>query len=645
MKKFFKLLTVCFVICTIFTQAAFAASLTLTGTADTNTKGVTILVLRKGTDGKNFSENDIVYINQSKINSDGSFSLTLPFLEKDDYDFFSNTKFGITEDTTGLLDVAYVSSNGSDANDGTIDNPFATMSKAYNMLKKGGKIVIKDNAAFVPATKAVTIEGSTSSAQITLGSEVSLGNVHTFKNITLSGTSTIYANGYSLTVEESVITTDRLSVYGGKKNGDLTGNTSLTLLGGKYNDIYGGGYAGKVTGNTTIILGGNANAGEGIDDDNTSTLSPCMVYGGGNNGAVTGKTEIILQGNAVAKYIVGAGTGTNGTAKDTNINIEGGKVMNVYGGSRTTVLPEGTQTHVKLTGGIAEAIFGGCEAVSLTGDTFVQLLGGQVTRRVYSGCYNDVSFGMSGLSIVATWKNSNHVTGTTNLIIGPDVKLNTKTGLSSDNSINVGVFAGSRMESQSDDEQNTILYINGAASSHSTYIGEKSTYMIVALNKYLKSWEDYTIKASKNGKVYATNKAGVLDAYANSGYVLSYGGKEYESTTVTVSAGTHELNFIEKDFLINSVTAGEPSDAGLTGSANIFANNRAGKEEPRMIVAIYDENNALISTDTQYVTKSNANQSFNLTAKLEKGETYIVKAMIWDKNHNPLTTSYVLTLK
>ncbi len=645
MKKIVKLLTVCFVLCTMLTHIACAASLTVSGIADKEAKGITILVLDKGTNATSFEGDDIVYINQANIASDGSFKITLPFLDKEYYDFYSNMDITITEDTTGMLDTAYVASSGSDSNDGTSEKPFATLSKAYTMLNKGGKIVVKDTAVYQGASKPVLIEGEGTSANITLPTEISLQSDLRLTNITLSGASTIYANGHNFIAESSVSSTDRISVYGGCKSTDLVGDTYLTLLGGKYNNIYGGGYAGKVSGNTNIILGGNANAGEGIDDDNTSTLSPCMVYGGGENGSVGGKTNITLKGNAVAKYIVGAGTGTNGTASDTNITIEGGKVMNVYAGSRNTVLPAGTQTHVTITGGTAEAIFGGCESVSLTGHTFVNLLGGQVTRRVFSGCYNNVSFGMSGLSIAATWSSSNHVTGTTNLVIGPNVKLNTKDGLSSDNSINVGVFSGSRMESQNDDEQNSLIFIDDSYSTHSKYIGEKSTYIVVSLSKYLKSFEDYTIKSSGKGTLTPTTTAGKLYAQpVSNAYVVSCGGKETGEGYVTVATGTSEVNFLEKNFYINSVTANPVTESGVSGSANIFASNREGKKEPRAIVALYD-GTELISTNSQYVTSSNNNHTFTINTKLEKGKTYTIKAMIWDKDHNPLTKSYVISVK
>ena len=296
------------------------------------------------------------------------------------------------------------------------------------------------------------------------------------------GASTIYANGYKFETSESITSIDRLNVYGGKKSAGNGGDTNVILLGGLYQNIYGGGNGGMINGNTNVVLGGNANAGDGINDG-ASNISPCMVYGGGENGTVSGKTNVTLKGNAVAKYLVGAGTGTNGTAKDTNIFIEGGKVMNVYAGSRSVTLPSGTVTHITMTGGLAEALFGGCEGVALTGHTYINLLGGEVSRRVYTGCYNDAKEGIGFFEIKLTYQSDRYVTGTTTLAISPNAKVNTKTGLSGTNILNVGVFSGSRTANQHDAEQNTIIFLDGCYSAFKNKIGEKGGIA----TKYLKS--------------------------------------------------------------------------------------------------------------------------------------------------------------
>ena len=65
--------------------------------------------------------------------------------------------------------------------------------------------------------------------------------------------------------------------------------------------------------------------------------------------------------------------------------------MNVYGGTvdKTTVY-EG-DTYINMSGGSVEGIFGGSMSQTMTGNTRIAVSGGQVTRRIYGGCYNDWS--------------------------------------------------------------------------------------------------------------------------------------------------------------------------------------------------------------------------------------------------------------
>lgn len=640
MKKY-RIISAILIVCNFFTQAVSAATLTMTGTADRDALGVTVLVMDKGANVADANVYNVVYVDQTNIDADGKFAITIPLVDTEDYDFHSNMEYDLFEDSGDMLDVVYVSAEGSDYGNGSSEYPLATLSKAYDKVAENGKIIIKDSATYTASSKKVIIAGETSSATLVLGSEIELQGELTLSNITLPDATTIYACGHAFKIESTVSTTNRLSVFGGSKLKDISGDTNITLLGGKYNNVFGGGYKGKVLGNTNVVLGGNANSGDGVDGSNKGTLSPCMAFGGGNNGAVTGKTNITLKDNAVTKYLVGAGYNENGTAAETNVFIEGGKVMNVYAASRNTVLPDGTKSHVTITGGSAENIYGGCESVSMTGHTFVNLLGGQVTRRVYSGCYNGVDIGLSG----ATWADSRHVTGTTNILIGPDVLLNTKDGLSAEDSVNVGVFAGSRMETQLDEEQNTIIYLDGCYSTHNQYIGEKSKYLgFISLSTYLKSFEDYVVKSTDKGTVKATTTAGTIYVAPDRGYVASVGGNEYENENVTIPVGTTGVSFIEKAFFINSLTAGDVTETGINGSADIFANNRTSEEEPKLYIALYD-GNLLVHMHVQPVTESDDNITFEINRKLENGKTYTVKAMIWDKNIKPLTASYEIKVK
>ncbi|MBQ7901893.1 MAG: hypothetical protein IJ365_08045, partial [Clostridia bacterium] len=482
------------------TATASANGIKLYGIADTNAMALTVLVTEKGASTSNLDANQILYINQYAISNDGSFVLTLPVLNTE-YDIYSNAlSFGETKPEA--IDVYVDPANGSDTNKGTsADKAFKTLSKAYSFAGFDKNIVLLGDTTFADAgsayTENITITGNTGSETLTLPTSISLkGNLTISKvNLNVTAASTLYANGHTFKVNSDVTATRpstntvRLTVYGGTNGTAYTGNTDITLLAGYYTNVFGGCNNAALTGNTGVVLGGTANAGDSIDDNDSSTISPCYVYGGGNNGAVSGETNVTFRDNAVSKYVVGAGYNTGGTVSVANVYINGGKVMNVYG-SRTAA-SNGCIHNITMTGGLAEAIFCGCEGNYMTGSTFVNLLGGEVTRRVYTGCYNNTN--------LLTWDSNYYVTGTTYLTIAPGIQLCTKNGLSGSNQTNMGVFAGSHTKSEHSDEINTIIYLDGCYDDYKDEITSGYTF---------RSYETYTLAASAGGSVTGTTTGG-----------------------------------------------------------------------------------------------------------------------------------------
>ena len=527
----------------------------------------------------------------------------------------------------------YVSSSGSNSNTGVIaSSPLASITEACKKDSKDKTIILLDNVTYSDAASAyscnVTIKGNSSGVTLSLPSTVNLKGNLKLENVTLSGTSVIYANGYNLEIAESVTcasTSNRLTVYGGTNGSSYTGNTNITLYGGHYSNIFGGSNGASLTGNTNVIVGGNVNSGDGIDDD-ASNISPCYIYGGGNNGSVSGKTNVTLTGNAVTKYLVGAGKNTGGLATDTNIFIEGGKVMNVYGGSHNAPL-NNCNTHIIMTGGLAEAIFGGCENTSMTGNTFVTLLSGDVSRRVYTGCYNNV--GRSGLS--ASWSSEYYVTGTTTLVIGPDMLLNTKNGLSSDNQNNMGVFSGSRIKSgKNTNEYNTIIYLDGCYHSQKSKIGEKS---LAGSILGLKSSEKYTVNAASGGIVEGTATAGVVKVTpADNRYTL-VGSAKSTGGNVSISTGTTSITFPE-DFALGNISASSGENGIVTASLSITAENMYGAKNPTVYCSLYEGSKLVEITIFPAVTKS-----ATITFTTPVSGDYYVKAFILDETSAPVCQS------
>lgn len=601
-----------------------AAKIIMNGTTE-NALGVTVLIADKTADVNNLKSNEIFWIDQQNVDSNGNFSIILPAYDSSVYNMYTNAQNKVYGEAKSKT--VYVSSNGTGTGE-SADAP-TTMDKAVSNIEMIKEIILTDNVAYEASNLPgdVTIKGvdkgDDEKVELTLASTVALSDSLKLDNLILKEVTLIYANGYSFEITDTVTSTNRLTVYGGAYN-KAVASTDLKLCGGKYQNIYGGGNGGAVTGDTNVIVGGNVNDGDSIDD-NSPSKSPCYVYGGGYNAPVNGKTNVTLDGNAVALYLVGAGAATNGTAKDTNIFIKGGQAMNVYAGSTNVALPSGVNTHVTITGGMVEAIFGGCESVAMTGNTYVNLLGGEVTRRVYTGCYNKWEI---------VWKSDNYVSGTTTLTLTPamEYKLSTGKGLSDDNKSNLGVFAGSRAEGNHSDEYNTIIYLDDCYDKLKDEVAATSGFLTV-----FKSHTDYVVKASKGGKVYGTATGGQVKIVPDTGKVakIDSDDKAYFANDNATITGTRTVTFED------AITAGVTT-TGVSGEANIREN-----ENGNLVAAVYDSTGKFIACDNvDYVAETDS-YDINIECMLTKGNTYTVKVFLWDSldGMSPLMNVYTLSVQ
>lgn len=648
----FKKQVVCIItaVMMLFTQTVMASELLITmsgTTSETGIVGATVLVLNKGTELNNILPSDVLHIDQTEIGDDGKFEIILPFSLDGEYDVYSNmSDFTLSE--FQKTKVLYVSETGSDDNSGeTADAPLATLAKAYESLWELKEIVISGTVAYTDAPSEYEDQlfiSGTDGAVLTLPSTVSLNGALSIDNITLSGASNIYANGKQLYIGQSVTTDTLLNVYGGCETDELTGDTDITILGGSYNKIYGGGKT-TVNGNTNVVIGGNVNESQTTGDGDTNAI---YFYGGGADSAVTGKTNITFKDNAKVTKLYGAGSGTQGTVKETNIFVQGGTVMNVFGGSASTVL-DGVKTNVTITDGTVEAIFGGNENSSMSGNTNVNLFGGKVTRRVYTGCYNNGSTSLFKYE----YSSDYYVSGTTTLSIKPGVNVNSLDGLSGTNAMNAGLFAGSRTSASHSDEINTVIFLDGCYSTYSGEMGEQNGSIYTS---YFKSFPNYLVDATTGGMVYGTTEGGKIycvpdeEKYAVVNGTLctdTVDGVISSNATATINASSSTTNTVEfsKNFAIESLSAASSSN-GVTADVELSAKNFWGETTPKIIVAIYDElSGNLLDCKMVDTTSDMSQQTFELDCKIVSGFNYIVKAMIWDADVKPLTTSYRITFK
>ncbi len=154
------------------------------------------------------------------------------------------------------------------------------------------------------------------------------------------------------------------TVYGGGNEGDVTGNTNITMENGSvYNRIYGGGNKGNVgTITSSITPAGHSHTGTCIQKPDTwkDNTGVCNVTVSGGRVGPLGMTMPDDYG-----YVFGAGRGeTKDPAEDPDIDFE------AYV-KETNVTIEGTAL-------ICGGVYGGSENGRVRGDTHVYIKGGQI---------------------------------------------------------------------------------------------------------------------------------------------------------------------------------------------------------------------------------------------------------------------------
>ena len=325
------------------------------------------------------------------------------------------------------------------------------MSYAVKKVSDGGEIVIvgnyvyEDKGSVGVKGKTITISGGTLDLSST--TEFNINGSVVLKDIIVKANDngSIFANGNSFTVEESVAFNGRLGhLYGGSKQ-VAQKSTHMVIKSGNYREIYGGGLQAGIEGDTYLFVGGNVN--KGIDvfaNEHKEALDYC-IYGGSYSHVVSGNTKVVFDGkDAVAGYVYGSGRGVYAYVKGTSsVEMRNGTVYSIYGGvcEKSEYASRSTSTEVKMYGGKVAQIFGGSGSSNLVGSTHVEIFGGNVTRRIYGGCYNDYSLGWAS--------TENHVVGTTRVILHDEATYGSE---ESDNAI----CATSRWKSNLDEEVATL---------------------------------------------------------------------------------------------------------------------------------------------------------------------------------------------
>ncbi|WP_331035921.1 hypothetical protein [Lactovum miscens] len=164
---------------------------------------------------------------------------------------------------------------------------------------------------------------------ISLPSSLTFNCPLVFRNITLAGSTMIYANGNPLAIRNGAyFTGNTVTIYGGSATGTVA-QTALwfSATGSGSFAIYGGGSGSIVTGDTHVTVyntSGNSNT----------------VYGAGNGGSIGGSTNVNILGTTGGSLTT-SGSSLNGIVTgNISLSLSGTssttRVTNIYGDANTT---------------------------------------------------------------------------------------------------------------------------------------------------------------------------------------------------------------------------------------------------------------------------------------------------------------------
>lgn len=557
------------------------------------------------------SEN-ILFIDQCKTGSEGAFEIPVP----------NQARIGaIKSSANGRLHTPdiplYCSASGSADGDGSAERPFASLQTALELVDDGGKIIINGELTLSsdfkwPASdKKITISGI-NGAVLDI-KEIAVLDIYSdtiFENLifgseaegtgrNMAAKNVISANGYHVVIKDTVSTQTVMKLRGGSLSADVD-SVNLEVYGGNYQSIYGGGSTCNVKGDCRLIVGGNVNYSFSIDDASDSYY-PTVIHGGSWGGIVGGDCITTLKDNARAAYVYGGthGQKTSHVEGKIKVNIESGSFMNVFAAAYVT---EGKSitSEINMTGGTVEGLFASDNPVS--GDITIKVLGGEVKRRIYSGCYND--YGFSG------FKSNNYVNGSTTIILGPDARLITG------NLANRGIFAGSRLEEKPAGEVNKVIFTGGSYDSFKHLLGEQG---LIPVND---SYHDYLVSVQGDGDVSSFGPS-AISVSAEEGTEAYINGAVFSGDVYNLTSPETLIEFKKP----SSVTSLQYKSAAEESEITVeFVSELT---ELLVAAAVYDTSDRLICSSIASPSDGDRIVKLTVPCNLDDGESYTIKAMLW----------------
>ncbi len=485
-----------------------------------------------------------------------------------------------------------LSANEDEKRYGTQEHPFTDLSDALDavLLENNGKVIIQGNSEIAVSsdftwkkpdkTRNITILGENQTASkldfsgIT-SKKLSIRDSVTFDNMTLTLPTVVYANGHDFIIQESVASENKSTkIYGGGEGTTVT-QTNIEIYAGSYKEVWGGGNGGTVSkdchvtiknaniydsskgdqsrvfgsgandtvkGDVYVTIGGTFNKSHNVAEYERNDHSRYSSIHGAGTGTVQGNTSVSIEDEAEVDYVYGGGATGSQVLGTCSVELKGGTVFSIYGGGKGDNIDnagKNADTSVIVTGGKVCQIIG-ANGNSMTGNSYVEIAGGKVTRRIYGGCYNDIFGGV----------DKHYVTGYSTVVIKNENAIASLTG------DDAGITAGSRSKKEHSDEKAVLICNNNS------YANLKNK-LDTSYNEY-----DYLVQANDGGVVSSIgsricvqpNEGSVAtvrsdSASVNEGTVLAYITSEGMCKLPELSTATKEVYVV--------FGTGQPNDVNV----------------------------------------------------------------------------------
>ncbi len=412
----------------------------------------------------------------------------------------------------------------------------------------------------------------------------------TTTNVTLNSCTGLITNVYGGGNQASATTTNVIengitidNIYGGSNSSGTVLQSNITINTGTIESVFGGNNAGGNTVNTNLL----------VNDGEISN-----IFGGGNQANSDISNITVNDGNIRNIY----GGGNQAGVTTTNITIEDGTIDNIYGGSNNS--GDVTTSNITFNDGHATNIYGGGNLAKVTGDTHVDINGGNIQTNVYGGGNQGIVKGTSFVTITdatilgSAYAGGNGITatleGNTNISVDGNTIIGSTNGSSP---VSGCVFGGGNQAYTGlEANNNSISTVNVAGGTiYGNIYGGANTSVV-----YGNTIVNVGANAIRNDSTLSRGNIHVYGHIFGGGEANASGSENYDWFFISVTQGTHIDIDAENynSFLIDGSFYGGGNASSASGDSYLNISNYGTPNNPKRNISIQRVNYVTIDNSS-----------------------------------------------